>query len=63
MILITIYQGKSTKGLTIPMWVKTSQSMFVSKVSVICADPDTLLNKGTELQCRTKYFEQKGKIW
>ena len=45
------------------MWVKTSQSMFVSKVSVICADPDTLLNKGTELQCRTKYLEQNGKIW
>ena len=31
MVLITTYHEKSTKGLTIPMWLKTLRSLFVGK--------------------------------
>ena len=51
MILITIYHGKSTKR---PHHTNVAQNVviylcFKEKLSIICADPDTLLNKTTEL--------------
>ena len=41
--------GDPKKGLTIAMWLKMLQSVFVGKSFIICADRDTLLNKRTEL--------------
>ena len=46
--------GNPQKGLTIPMWLKRCNLYLPEKVSIICVDPDILLNKRTELisKCR-----------
>ena len=52
-----MYYGKSTKkDLIIPMWLKHCDLCLSEKVSIIFADPDTLLNKRTKLifKCRHK---------
>ena len=50
------------KALPYQCGLKRHNLCLSVKGSIICAGPGTLLNKGTELQSRTKYLEQNGKI-